>query len=194
MTAVNALWRSLAWPGKEHLYLARTDSGWIADGLVMASPTQEPFRFHYRIELDADWNFKHLWTHQPFLDIAENRLPDCELIREEDGSWRAEGFEALPDLEGCIDIDIAITPFTNTLPIRRLALEPGQSAEIDVAYLSVPELQLSRTRQRYTRIAETIEEFDYYLFESLDGSGFAAEISVDLDGLVVDYPDLFTRL
>lgn len=70
MTAINALWRSLAWPGKEHLYLVQHPGGWLADGLVMASIDSEPFRFHYRVELDAGWNFRHLWTHQPFLDIA----------------------------------------------------------------------------------------------------------------------------
>ncbi|HLT21306.1 MAG TPA: putative glycolipid-binding domain-containing protein [Thermomicrobiales bacterium] len=193
MTAINALWRSLAWPGKEHLYLVQRPGGWLADGLVMASIDSEPFRFHYRVELDAGWNFRHLWTHQPFLDIAEERLPDCELSRDADGAWHSDGFENLPDLAGCVDIDITITPFTNTLPIRRLGLEPGQSAEIDVAYLSVPELTLSRVRQRYTRL-ESSGDFDYYRFESLDGSEFSAEIGVDRDGLVVDYPDLFTRL
>ena len=33
-----------------------------------------------------------------------------------------------------------------------------------------------------------------YLFENLDGSGFSAELPVDEDGLVLDYPDLFRRV
>jgi hypothetical protein len=33
-----------------------------------------------------------------------------------------------------------------------------------------------------------------YLFENLDGSGFAAELPVDEDGVVPDYPDLFRRV
>jgi hypothetical protein len=33
-----------------------------------------------------------------------------------------------------------------------------------------------------------------YLFENLDGSGFRAELPVDEDCIVLDYPDLFRRV
>ena len=35
---------------------------------------------------------------------------------------------------------------------------------------------------------------DFYLFENLDGSGFRADLPVDEDGIVLDYPDLFRRV
>ena len=41
----------------------------------------------------------------------------------------------------------------------------------------------------YTRLADRL-----YLFENLDGSDFRAELAVDADGVVLDYPDLFRRL
>ena len=43
--------------------------------------------------------------------------------------------------------------------------------------------------QAYTRLAERL-----YLFENLDGSGFRAQLSVDEEGIVLDYPDLFRRV
>ena len=48
---------------------------------------------------------------------------------------------------------------------------------------------LSTTRQRYTRLHHP----GAYRFESI-ASGFEAELAVDAQGLVVDYPGLFRRL
>jgi hypothetical protein len=58
----------------------------------------------------------------------------------------------LHDLNGAIDIDLSISPFTNTLPIRRMDLAPGNSADIVAAYIRVPELTATRDPQRYTCI------------------------------------------
>ena len=82
-------------------------------------------------------------------------------------------------------------PFTNTLPIRRLGLSPGESAEVAVAYLDGTELQPWPEPQRYARLEEG-GGGGLYRFESLDG-GFTAVLPVDSDGLVVDYPGLFKR-
>ena len=90
-------------------------------------------------------------------------------------------------MSGAIDVDLTITPLTNTLPIRRLDLEVGRSAEIATAYVDFPAMAVSRNPQRYTRLAR-----DRYLFESLDRD-FAREIEVDEAGLVVTYPGLFRR-
>jgi hypothetical protein len=80
-----------------------------------------------------------------------------------------------------------MTPFTNTLAIRRLGLKVGQAAEIKVAYVLVPELRLRAAPQRYTRLAERRWRFD-----GLD-LDFTADLTVDADGFVVEYPGLFRR-
>jgi hypothetical protein len=98
----------------------------------------------------------------------------------------------LAQLHDCVDIDISATPFTNTLPIRRLGLKPGESAEIRVAYISIPSLQLSPALQRYTCLAN-YPDHHIYRFES-PADDFTADIRVDLDGLVVEYPGLFRRV
>jgi hypothetical protein len=95
-------------------------------------------------------------------------------------------------LQGCEYVDISETPFTNSLPIRRLGLAPGGSAEITVAYFDGAELQRWPEPQRYTRL-ETGDGGGTYRFMSLDG-GFSADLPVDLDGLVLDYPGLFRRV
>jgi hypothetical protein len=92
-------------------------------------------------------------------------------------------------LSGAIDIDLSITPFTNTLPIRRMDLAHGQSADIVVAYIRVPELTVTKDPQRYS----CIESRDRYRCESLD-SDFVREIETDRDGIVVTYPGVFRRI
>jgi hypothetical protein len=79
------------------------------------------------------------------------------------------------------------TPFTNTLPIRRLGLKPGESAEILAVYVRVPDLAVTTDRQRYTRLGERC-----YRYDSVD-TDFTREVEVDERGLVVNYPGLFRR-
>ena len=93
----------------------------------------------------------------------------------------------MPEYTGAIDVDLAMTPFTNTLPIRRLGLAVGAAADIIVVYVTFPDLAVSAGPQRYTRLAERT-----YRFESL-GGGFVRDIEVDEHGLVVTYPGLFRR-
>jgi hypothetical protein len=95
-------------------------------------------------------------------------------------------------LEGCEYVDISETPFTNSLPIRRLGLAPGGSAEIAVAYFEEAELQPWPEPQRYTYL-ETGDGGGTYRFVSLDGE-FSADLPVDQDGLVLDYPGQFRRV
>jgi uncharacterized protein len=96
--------------------------------------------------------------------------------------------EALPDLEGCFDIDFEMTPFTNTLPIRRSPLYIGETRRFWMAYIPADTLQPFADEQIYTRLDER-----RYRFEEADGS-FSAEITVDGHGLVTDYPELFERI
>ena len=98
----------------------------------------------------------------------------------------------MPELQGCIDADISVTPFTNTLPIRRLGLAPEESAELYVAYVVGTRLQAWPEPQRYTCL-EKSDRGGLYRFLSLDGE-FTADLPVDADGLVLDYPGLFRRV
>jgi hypothetical protein len=50
-------------------------------------------------------------------------------------------------------------------------------------------LILKKRSRAATRLADRL-----YLFESLDDSGFKAELPVDECGVVLDYPDLFRRV
>jgi len=96
--------------------------------------------------------------------------------------------QARPDLNGCLDIDIWPTPFTNTFPIRRASMAVGERREFVMAWISAPQLTLTPMRQGYTRLADR-----RYLFENLE-SGFRALLDVDADGIVLDYEGIFRRI
>jgi hypothetical protein len=144
-----------------------------------------PFRFAYEVRCDAYWRVRYARVGAP------GEQPRVELLSDGEGHWTTADGRAVKYLEGCEYVDIAETPFTNTLPVRRLGLSCGESAEIAVAYFDGAELQPSPEPQRYTRL-EKDEEGELYRFESLD-AGFTADLVVDADGLVVDYPGLFRR-
>jgi Putative glycolipid-binding len=78
--------------------------------------------------------------------------PRVELFSDGEGNWTGSDGRTLSYLKGCEYVDISETPFTNSLPIRRLGLAPGESAEIGVAYLEGAELQPWPEPQRYIRL------------------------------------------
>ncbi len=67
----------------------------------------------------------------------------------------------------------------------------GESAEICVAFITVPRLEVRVVRQRYTRLRGAGERA-VYLYESLE-SDFRSELPVDGEGLLLEYPGYFRR-
>ncbi len=112
--------------------------------------------------------------------VADSKTPELALHRDTTG-WHWPDGTLVPDSAAALDPDIACTALTNTLPIRRLGLGVGETAEIDVLYIPVPSLVPGVVRQRYNRTEQG------YLYENLH-SGFRAQLAVDSDGWVTDYP------
>jgi hypothetical protein len=86
-----------------------------------------------------------------------------------------------------VDLDLSFSPATNTIPIRRLALNQGERAEVRSAWLKFPDLALELLVQTYARTGE----FTYHYASS--GGEFVTDIEVDAAGFVVHYPPLFER-
>jgi uncharacterized protein len=177
------MWRAWDGPGLEHLRLAVRDSGAVADGVVLGVAGGHPFRLAYEVRCDARWRVRYARVGSP------GEPPRIELVSDGEGNWEAADGRALAYLQGCRYVDISATPFTNTLPIRRLVLAPGESAEVSVAYFDGTDLQPWPELQRYACL-EQDDRGGLYRFLGLDG-GFTADLRVDPDGLVVDYPGLF---
>ena len=179
------IWRSDDGIGSEYLFLTEVDDRIIADSVIFASRDGTPSRTSYRADIDRDWRIRRIQV-----TVSNAGTPDRHLDLASDGAGhRADAASsALPQLDSCLDIDISATPFTNTLPIRRLGLQPGQVVPIRVLYIHIPTLQTEPWDQQYTGLAP-----DRVRYESL-GTDFARELGIDPDGLVTTYPGLFTRV
>jgi hypothetical protein len=180
-------WSVLIEPGLEHLHVVEDNSGILADGLVLGIADEAPFRLSYQVRANHDWT-----TRDCRLQVSGPEPRVLALAADGHGHWSDAAGAPLPALDGCLDVDIRVTPFTNTLPIRRLALAPGTSAELQVVYLSVPDLSVRPVRQRYTCLSRS-EDGAVYRYEGLE-TGFRAEVTVDNQGVVVDYANIWKRV
>lgn len=186
-TAQIVVWEAQKWSSMEYLRLEEREGQIVADGTIVMVEDHLPQRIVYAIRCAAAWTVR-----QVSMQVESTTGARLQLHSDGAGQWTNDQGQRLAALVGCIDVDIAATPFTNTLPIRRLALKPGESAEIKVAYITIPELSFSTAMQRYTCL-EAHAQGGRYRYESLS-SGFTAEITVDAAGLVVDYAELWKRL
>jgi uncharacterized protein len=181
--AVVARWQDWSGNGIQHLVLREGPEEVTAEAVVLDTAEDGPFGARFRIRCDGAWRVRRVEAGL----IGDDRQIDLE--SDGAGHWRERTGMPLPRLEGAIDVDLPLTPFTNTLPIRRLDLRAGQSAELRVVYICLPEFTVTTDPQRYT----CLEASRRYRYESMD-SDFVREIEVDQDGLVLTYPGLFRRL
>jgi uncharacterized protein len=142
------------------------------------------FRLDHRWRLDPGWRAITVRVER------WNAQGHGRLSLERDGAgWRVDGAPR-PDLDGAEEPDLSVTPFCNTLPIRRAPQRIGAGTPLDVAYIDGPALTVARSRQRYDR--QGARRFRYVdLGLSL---GFEADLVVDDAGLVLSYEHLFERV
>lgn len=180
-------WRPLEGEGLEHLTIgpAVGDEGPTihAESVVIGERGGSAYGIRYCIDCDTTW-------HVLSFSIETTSGKRLALSSDGKGHWRTEAGTALPVFDGCIDIDLAGTPFTNTLPIRRLGLTPQSgTAKLMMLYVPFDTFEPFPDGQRYTCLIEG----RLYRYEAEDRS-FSASLPVDEDGLVTDYPTLFERL
>jgi uncharacterized protein len=158
-----------------------------ADGVVVGVREGRPYRARYRIDSTQNWQVQNL--HIELLDASR---PALSLRSDGEGRWWQSDDRLLPNLNGCVDVDLSATPFTNTLAIRRLALQPGEVRNLSVVYIAVPQLTIQAVPQRYTCL-EVNSQGGIYRYEGLMRN-FSVDLLVDRDGLVIEYPKAFRRV
>lgn len=200
------LWRVLdEWTAES----ARVEIG--ADGL-RATGTQLgahrlPYRLDYALDATGRSEARGFVTRHLRVAIAgDGWRRSIDLLRGDDGAWQcgAEVEGAPTDVElaapglspadaaalgtEALDCDLAFSPLTNLMPIRRHALdrEPGER-EMTMAWVSVPDLHVHADEQRYAHVAPERVRFS-------QPSGFSAELTLDADGLVRRYPGIAERV
>jgi hypothetical protein len=141
-----------------------------------------------RMEVDARGDG---WRRRLVLRRAAGGRWSIEAAGEGDAPLPPPGGD--PDaLEGALDCDLGLSPATNSMPILRHGLlDGGGPVELLMAWVSVPDLAVSPSRQRYTGLGRR-GEAALVRFETPE-DGFTADLTVDGDGIVLDYPGLARR-
>lgn len=179
------IWQADGGVGQEHVVISDREGVIIADGFGIATREMAPTRVRYQVLCDADWAVRGVSIST---EVNGGSPTLVELRSDGKGTWTNNDGSPLPHLDGCVDVDISTTPFTNTLPIRRLDLQPGQVEDIRVTYIDVSSLKVEPWDQRYTGVSDGVIRY-----ESV-GSDFRRDLEIDEDGLVVEYPGLFSRV
>jgi hypothetical protein len=180
--AATILWRRLDRPGHEYARLERHESSWTLSGVALFEFESASCRLDYSVSCDSSW----LTTGARVSGWVGSRKVEAVVTVDNSGSWRLNGAPS-PDVRGCFDVDLNFSPSTNLLPIRRLALAVGESAEVHAAWLRFPSFTLERLDQIYTRLAERT-----YRYES--SGGFRAEVRVNEAGLPISYGTIWSAV
>lgn len=117
------------------------------------------------------------------------------LTRSEEGIWLIDHLTGQgtgtvrTNFGGALDVDLAFSPLFNGLPVRRLGLHHAAAQhDLPVVFVSLPGLEVGCVRQTFGTVA--VGETTAVGFGS---DAFTAELTVDADGLVLDYPGLARR-
>ena len=171
-----------AWDGDaiEEVSFRWENEGWTIDGVHHGADVQ------YVIRLNAAWR-----VHQ-FMLFRDLEDPDLWLASDGAGRWGEVNGSHRVDLDACTDVDLALTPATASILIRRLPLHVGHAAEVTVAVIDVETLGITRQHRRFARLEDRRWRIEH---RGEDGSVTASvEVDVDEHGLVLDHPGIARRL
>lgn len=159
-----------------------------------------PYRLECELETAEGFVTTRLWVRTE----GKGWSRELDLRRQSSGDWvweaGSEGDADLPwlggsrrDVEGALDCDLGLSPLTNSMPILRHGLhEGGGPIDFVMAWVSVPDLGIHRSLQRYTFLRHE-PGASIVRYESRGGD-FMSDLRVDNDGLVIDYPKLARRI
>lgn len=160
-----------------------TENGHQFNGVVLTVVEEKPVRIDYQVLFDRQG-----LTQSVIVDaVGGSGEQHLQLVVDEHRTWFWNGKE-LPECSGFADVDLGFSPATNTLPIRRLNLQPGESQTISAAWVRFPEFDVIAFPQRYTRMGP-----NRYIYESLL-SDFKAELVVDELGIVRRYDQYWVTI
>lgn len=170
------LWYCHALRSSEHCLVDPKPDGWTLTGVCVLPLADRPGRVEYAVSTDRTWRTRGAQVH---IHQGNERDIEIEVI---DGRWTVDGI-IRDDLDGCTDIDLGWTPLTNTLPIRRHPIDPGQNIDVHVALMEFPTFELRPALQRYTRVSHRRWRYQSGTYDAMldvDDSGFVIQYGTDL--------------
>jgi len=172
-------WEGLEYRSLENCTLTETDNGISVTSVITGQVNNQAIKILYKILTDTLWA-----TYFVEINVILGGYKKTILLEKKVSYWLVNN-TIDHRFNDCVDIDISLTPFTNTLPIRRLVFNGQLSNRIEVIYIDIIADMIMPVRQYYTKISDSV-----YLYEN-EKSTFKAELKTDSYGLVIEYPKLF---
>ena len=173
-------WRRLDLPGHDEVRLHSESGSRHLKGHAEFIDSTNRWKLGYTVTCTPDWTT----THALVKGHSDRGVIEANVVRSAAGEWTLNG-APVSAVAGCTDVDLAFTPATNLLSLRRLDLAVGQEAEVVAAWLTFPEFALIPLRQRYRRTSQGT--YDY----SAPDLPFAGILTVNPEGFVIDYAGLW---
>lgn len=198
--------RSVAWTKPENfgaeVALVDFGPGYLrAEGFAIGFEP-EPYRLDYQLQTTS----RFVTSSISVTARGDGWMRQLDLSRTSDGTWvvRAEqqGTADLPGaggdpaaIAGALDVDLGLSPLFNTMPVLRHGLhDTTGSADFLMAWISVPDLSVTPSPQRYRHLRAGSAGEHLVRFEATgEGDDFVADILFDADGLVINYPGIGER-
>lgn len=185
-------WQGVAAPYLESVRLLVSDGRLRATGRIVAAARQPgPEAFHASFELTVARGGEVGRGLLRTTTADEER--QVSVGRTEDGVWLVDHGHGTErnEFDGAADVDVAGAVTFTALPIRRLGLH-RQAGEhvLPVLQVSMPDLAVRLVHQTY----RTVSVSDDGAVINYTVPGFSADLTVDQDGLVIDYPGIANRV
>lgn len=179
------IWQHLDAPGWEHVRITSDHPGWtVFDSILVREHNGQVLRGGYTLVTDKQWQTLEL---RLMIESAPGSMDGIHLLTEGDGRWTDANDQPIPELDGCLDVDIQWTPLTQSLPINRLRMADGKEHTIPVVHISLPSLTIQPVSQTYRQRDRTHVQHSNGLEPG------AQTLSVDRDGLITETPGFFLR-
>lgn len=110
------------------------------------------------------------------------------ISRDEEGYWMIEDGTnpKRSTFGGALDVDVVLSPFFNTLPIRRFGMQTdSEDIQVPVVYVYLPDLSVREASLTYSSGSDGI-----HVLSPVSSSS----VTIDADGFVLDYPGLAERI
>lgn len=153
-------------------------------GIVGAETSSHPaFSSSYDLAVDDEGVTRRLSLRS----TTASGERELALKRDTEGFWLVDDGRGAQRLSfgGAVDVDVALSPLFNSIAIRRLSMNAVDvDLDLPVVYVALPELTVTGETEHYRAVAGRIT--------STTPRG-EVELTVDADGLVLDYPGLAHR-
>ncbi|MEQ9259368.1 MAG: putative glycolipid-binding domain-containing protein [Roseovarius sp.] len=175
-----AQWRALDREGEDTCRLAHAEHGWLLMGNARFRDAEGFAALDYILRCDE--HFATLGA-----DIAGTHAErDIRLRLHREGDRWFLNDEEQPQVAGATDLDLAFTPATNLMPLRRLLAGTDEALPCRAAWLRYPECTLAPLDQSYSRTGMP-DVVSYVGWQT----SFTTQLTVDASGFVTLYPELW---